>query len=299
MEIVRSNVFETNSSSTHSFILDESGDEILDTLELNEDKNVVLTGGIFGCEWAKYNDALTKANYVLTYLICSLHPSKDYNKRRTMFNRVIKRQTGCKGIIDNIPEGYRSIGIDSESLPLSGRLFQSEDKLRDFIFNKRWWLYLGNDNSYVPSAFYEECMPSTNVIKLPDLKVNGEFIPGVTSNEYYCRLFKTGMLSYDAAAAVDSTIGGVGDVLKVIKVNDGHPVEVVTFSEDCNEIDELNSWVESNSNNSIIIPYDVSLEDGMIVVYCDEYYYVPKRLKYDCDKKLLLKYETKDIQTDR
>jgi len=150
MKQIRKGVFETNSSSTHSIAL--GLEMLLDTIKPNADNNIIfLTGGEFGWEWAKYNDALTKANY------CAVD-QKDNPDRLNMLKEVIREQTGCERVIIDISNEYKDSNfsyVDHQSAGTSGGYFISKDKLRDFIFNKNSYLFIGNDNSLEPPNFYD------------------------------------------------------------------------------------------------------------------------------------------------
>jgi hypothetical protein len=148
MKNIRLNVFETNSSSTHSITISAASRGMYDTLPV-EDGEVVLSGGEFGWEWNKYNDALTKANYAMVF-------SENHPAGRKMLADVIKKQTGAKTVLfkDN---NYSY--IDHQSGPGEGgegvKAFESEENLRDFIFSLDSWLFTGNDNEDAPSNFYD------------------------------------------------------------------------------------------------------------------------------------------------
>ena len=62
MKTIRKSVFETNSSSTHSISIDDSGANYT-SITPDRDGNIVLKGGQFGWEIGDFNDPLTKANY--------------------------------------------------------------------------------------------------------------------------------------------------------------------------------------------------------------------------------------------
>jgi hypothetical protein len=135
---VRIGCFETNSSSTHA-VSDPNGKFLLDTIEPERDGIIRLTGGEFGWGWEKFNDALTKANY-LSLFFTDTSELKD----------VIYKQTGCEveinasGWIDHVDDHRKNIKIDD---------------IRDFVFNKKRWLFLGNDNVPAPNKFYD--LPGT------------------------------------------------------------------------------------------------------------------------------------------
>lgn len=152
---IRRGVFETNSSSSHSISISDSDiNDFLDTIPLTEDGYLVLTGGQFGWEWEKYNDALTKANYCAIYAINTYGVDSD---KYEMLEDVLKTQTGANGVIldmsvDYGDDNYSYIDHNSSDAVLSA--FDSKESLRQFIFNKNSMLFLGNDNEYAPDMFY-------------------------------------------------------------------------------------------------------------------------------------------------
>ena len=149
---IRPNVFETNSSSSHSISIAQNGnEEILDTIIPNEDGRIVLNGGEFGWGYEKYNDALTKANY------CAVDVQHNDDKIE-MLEEVLMEQTGAKEIIFEFSDNYKDPNwsyIDHESCGTSIDAFVTKDTLKDFIFNKRSWLFIGNDNDSAPPNFYD------------------------------------------------------------------------------------------------------------------------------------------------
>ncbi len=147
--LIRQKVFETNSSSAHSLSLglSESKDFVFDSLYPDEEGNIILTGGEFGWEYEKYNDALTKANYAAVSTFYGLDPD--------LLKEVILEQTGANDVILNISSDDDSPNwsyIDHQSV---GNCPRTKDELRDFIFNKNSWLFTGNDNQTPAPNFYE------------------------------------------------------------------------------------------------------------------------------------------------
>jgi hypothetical protein len=142
---IRSNVFETNSSSTHSISISDNLDGILETIVPNDNGIIILIGGEFGWEWEKYNDALTKANY------CAV----DNPNNRDMLIKVIKEHTGAKDVVIVVDESWNSSYIDHQSGGTSNKIFETEETLKNFIFNPKCWLFTGNDNESPPSNFHD------------------------------------------------------------------------------------------------------------------------------------------------
>jgi hypothetical protein len=147
-KIIRSGVFETNSSSSHSIsVADKTKEFVLDTIYPDQNGVITLTGGEFGWGWFKHNDALTKANYAAVSTL--------YSESLTdTLIEVIKEQTGAEEVVFGFGEDYSHPNwsyIDHDSV---GTCPKDKDELRNFIFNKNSWLFGGNDNSQPDPTFY-------------------------------------------------------------------------------------------------------------------------------------------------
>lgn len=158
MKATRANVFETNSSSSHSLTI--SAGEII---EPPFDKATLRKGVVsikraeYGWEWRRMFRAESKLSYLLTQLLQG-EPSPVNDDENwidelaatrpevAMLNRVVKEFTGCK--LQLLPsEGY----IDHDSNGRGLELFQDEAKLKQFLFNRESWVQTGNDNESPPS----------------------------------------------------------------------------------------------------------------------------------------------------
>jgi len=150
MKKIRNAVFETNSSSSHSIsVSDVNSDELMDNvMVMDENDNVVVEPGEFGWEEEVYNDSVTKASYMLTYI-------KNYcgdreSEFEEMLKDVIKEQTGCNDVIFNESGdkyyNYGYIDHQSSSNDQLHWVFENKETLRQFIFNRESILETDNDN---------------------------------------------------------------------------------------------------------------------------------------------------------
>lgn len=151
IKLIRNEMFETNSSSTHSIVVSYTNDRLLDTLPLDVNGDVLLEGGEFGWEYAVYRDALTKANYLALYTV-QYYPN-DVNLAGEnlvdLLVRVIKDQTQCNNVIFNFHNNAANYSyIDHQSIEDKNYhwLFNETDDVRAFIFNKDSYLETDNDN---------------------------------------------------------------------------------------------------------------------------------------------------------
>lgn len=171
--VTRHSVFETNSSSSHSISIDPAMDFIPDRLPMGSDGIIDIYPGEFGWGVDYYYDAITKASYALTW--CKMIASGDQDgvmnvrpglatalPMEHMLKTVIKKMTGAKEV-RFVPlyrrswstrEGEENWGhIDHQSSPSEngplgkcGKMFESEQNLRRFIFNTKSELLISNDN---------------------------------------------------------------------------------------------------------------------------------------------------------
>jgi hypothetical protein len=85
----------------------------------------------------RYNGAYTKASYALTYAL------KRGNERELdLLRDVIKDATETDEVIFKDNDGF----IDHQSSDVCADAFLSYDTLKNFIFNKKSYLYTDNDN---------------------------------------------------------------------------------------------------------------------------------------------------------
>jgi len=140
MEKIRSAVFETNSSSTHSIsISTENTDLLLDTsLQPDKDGNIVLIGGDFGWGIEDFYDAQTKASYIAVW--SNVHHGGKYDDT---IIEVICNQTAASNVIFSFEDSY----IDHQSSDNEyDYICEDKETLRHFIFNRNSFLHLDNDN---------------------------------------------------------------------------------------------------------------------------------------------------------
>jgi hypothetical protein len=95
-------------------------------------ESIEIMGCEFGWGYEDYNDAYHKASYLLVD-----NPSEE---KRIL--RIIKNFTGAKEVTFDLGDGY----IDHQSCGTSGNVMESDDEIRNFIFNDNCTLIIDNDN---------------------------------------------------------------------------------------------------------------------------------------------------------
>lgn len=214
MKTVRNNIFETNSSSSHSFVLSEGPLTNPDINDLVPDENGVvhLMGGTFGWEWRSYNDSFTKANYCAVYAL-----TKNRDDWYDRLVDVIMEYTGATEVnADKIStswsDPYYSY-IDHESMDILDEVFNDKDDLAKFIFDPESILYTGNDNEQAPPNFYDK--PGTKYLsKL--------VIPGVNEQPRFTEL----------CPSDDQIIKAIEDIMSrdnSFDIRSGHPVQIEDY----------------------------------------------------------------------
>lgn len=140
---IRQGVFETNSSSSHSISIANTGKKFCTgSLPLGKDGSISIYPGEFGWSQERYYDAYTKASYALTYAYAS------GSKEIVMLQEVIQEHTGVKevNLCTAKSEWYVFGSIDHQSSDVCACAFESKETLRSFIFNPQSVLVTDNDN---------------------------------------------------------------------------------------------------------------------------------------------------------
>jgi hypothetical protein len=135
MKKIREGVFETNSSSSHSITLGVG--EFIPSPLYRENGVTIIGQDEFGWEINDYSDSNTKAAYALTY-------ASGDESLIEMLEKVVRREIGDAGLQMDTEcgNGY----IDHQSSCIGNSIFESEDTLHRFIFNRASSLHTDNDN---------------------------------------------------------------------------------------------------------------------------------------------------------
>lgn len=139
IEKVRSSVFETNSSSTHSLVVSNLNDLLEQPFSDIDIKNgsITVEQGEFGWEWETYSSVYDKLMYLAT-------ASKENPEHRQMICDAVKEHTGLDVIFDDENEGY----VDHQSSDVPDVVWSlGVEGVKKFLFNPRSVLETGNDNS--------------------------------------------------------------------------------------------------------------------------------------------------------
>lgn len=175
-KVERFNLPETNSSSSHSVVINRASIEYSSDIDLDEDGDIVLESGRgFGWEWKAMNSIKDKLLYVcgIYYYTCTKWGEKSYAKKYTdvhkklsALSRLVCKFTGANGVkftwinSSNDDDGHPE--IDHESSYIFDSIIESTYSLKNFLFNKKSWLFTGNDNSDEQEDFYDPAFDNSN-----------------------------------------------------------------------------------------------------------------------------------------
>jgi len=148
MEKIRKGVFETNSSSTHSFTL---GDKLHKTFTPVKDIEVICEE--FGWGREHFTDTMTKLSYLITGLFQNFENVDDIENspNRELYDKLCKIVKDYLGVGLKVIKGtddYHQFGyIDhqSENLPLK-ILNSNRGQIERFLFSNQSILKIDNDN---------------------------------------------------------------------------------------------------------------------------------------------------------
>lgn len=138
---IRKGLFETNSSSTHSIVIGNNGEDIYANLP----EEVYFGGDCFGWEHDVYYDTQSKASYLFTSLVnCGMNEYIDNIKdilAKWNINAVFE-ELNKHGDFDSF--SYVDHPYENEELVKS--LCENEDLLMNYLFSDGSFVETGNDN---------------------------------------------------------------------------------------------------------------------------------------------------------
>ena len=143
MKKIRNNVFETNSSSTHSITVGENKNGEYDILPITVNPDWY---GEFGWEFATWDTIEEKLAYMIRCLVCY-----DYDEN-TLENRIkpIQERLHNLGIDFELPtyEEYRNGYVDHEDWYQEEieEIYKDDDTLLTFLLSDSSYIEGGNDN---------------------------------------------------------------------------------------------------------------------------------------------------------
>lgn len=152
--------FVSNSSSS-SFIVIDASSGFDDAKHFISDENlwVIPAGGEyeFGWDWTNYTSPADRVNFAVIQAM-----SVDNSDWMEMIEKVVKDHTGVYALINtlsleyNPPHGHVWSYIDHQSCATEGEnteMFESEEKLKAFLFGSGSYIRGGNDNSCDPDDY--------------------------------------------------------------------------------------------------------------------------------------------------
>lgn len=167
-KIIRRDLPETNSSSSHSVVIsmDPSGILGRDEWDLNIDESGILHVPVFssfGREFFCTNSVLGKLEYLSCAYIRAYYKDRaQFGKQVHKFTSAIKGILGIKGVVfEEATKFYRDLkdgaieeedtvyyefpSIDHQSQDIIPEMIESEETIKNFLLNRNSWLYGGSD----------------------------------------------------------------------------------------------------------------------------------------------------------
>ena len=151
MRQIRMNVFETNSSSTHSICISRQNHEIPEELP----KVLIFRHGEYGWDYKTYNDTQNKANYLYQAIYdlqkYGYYTKTEYNKMLAHISDVLFKHGVTAGFEDEIKNEYgMEYGYVDHAEELNDfirGMCLGEKKLLRYLFSENSFIITGNDNS--------------------------------------------------------------------------------------------------------------------------------------------------------
>jgi hypothetical protein len=152
---VRKNIFETNSSSTHSIVVGNNGEDVYAGLP----KRLEFHGDEFGWEHRLYTDTQTKANYLFTSLIYTDTPHEYVERIKSTlakwgieatFEEIVEKRYSSGDVYYEIDGDYSYVDHGGQNRELVKELCEDEAKLMIYLFSDGSYVETSNDNNDYP-----------------------------------------------------------------------------------------------------------------------------------------------------
>lgn len=152
---VRKNIFETNSSSTHSIVIGNNGEDVHDGLP----HVLEFHGDEFGWEHRLHTDTQSKANYLFTSLVYTNDPFTYIEKIREIlskwdveaeFDEIEKKECSNGESYYVFKNGYCYVDHGDGNNELVKALCENEDLLMNYLFSNGSYVETSNDNDDYP-----------------------------------------------------------------------------------------------------------------------------------------------------
>lgn len=153
---IRLGIFETNSSSSHSFTLGPRG-RLSSTIEMDSSGNIKVSTNYWTFCGEKFCDALPKLSYLLCFVYTLFEEGKSDRWSSDSIIKIISDIvldfTGAKNIeVDLDPETL----IDHQSQDIiDPRDLTDPEFIKEFIFNPKTWVYPIWDSTPIEDDFFE------------------------------------------------------------------------------------------------------------------------------------------------
>lgn len=174
---IRTSIFETNSSSTHTISISRS-DEYKSVLEKMSSEGISFTSGEFGWEYEVYSNTWDKASYLWTGIIKSDYYKKDEVEKIKENIKIVLNKYGISPSFEPYKEdsynwgdekrfyltfdkfAYVDHGNDLDTwldamFPNKGEDID-EELLLEYLFNSNSYVATGNDNEDGSDYYYEQ-----------------------------------------------------------------------------------------------------------------------------------------------
>ena len=158
---IRSNVFETNSSSVHTITISNNSPQRIDNY-------IFFDRGQYGWEWEIYNSSQDKANYLYECMIDLFYHNNSLKEKCDRIREELALyKVGCDFAEVNEDNVYYDGYVDhgNENKELVDYLLDNPDKLIDYLFNDTSYIATGNDNVDSMYCTWENSKPTNNEIQ--------------------------------------------------------------------------------------------------------------------------------------
>jgi len=277
-EVIREDLPETNSSSSHSVVISMKSENNLrrENWNLNIDDNLILhipPFNNFGRDFFCSNSPLVKIQYLSCYFIYGYYTNRvQISKLIYKFERVLKDILGIKSVsFDSAVEVWTAMKkqelsedydiefprIDWQSLDLKEEILESQETIRNFILNPDSWIYGGDDNCDEDPEFYKDTKKLPEAVGMLSVDLTGLGRVDVEfSTEDYLFEVESTILNLIVFNKLKTEFIVREDLTTFTIDNDIYYFDSIKISED-----SINSVFKNYSGDTILVPGKLTIYD--------------------------------------
>lgn len=163
---IRKNVFETNSSSSHSLHITRGEAAAAPfSAEVLRTGVYPVTLGDYHWEWGRYYTLAKKLDYMCSAIAAAgkfsecetCDDAREFVPEFRILDDLVREKTGVRITLPSVGHASRGASIDHQSENLPWAVLKDKERLETLLFSEKSYIQTGNDNDSPPVTIATDC----------------------------------------------------------------------------------------------------------------------------------------------